>query len=331
MLDTNTEIIFNQQVSKVKQLADAINHIISAKSLKPGDPLPSINCISREYDVSRDTVFKAFNDLKARGVVDSAPTKGYYVANAEVNVFLLLDIYSPFKYELHRALTRKLPMNYKIDLYFHQYSEERFNKLITDSLGRYNSYLVMNYRNDVYSEILDKLDTNKTMLLDFGKFEKEKFAYVCQGFDTTLYDCLSEGKELLAKYKKIVFVYPDVTEHPASCIPYFEKFCNDFGFPYVFRKEVHEEDVVPGNAFLIVKHMDLVEMVKLVRARNLELGRDIGAAVFNDEPMFEILDQGITAISTDFRMMGNVAADFIRSHKKIQTYIPTRLIVRGSL
>lgn len=331
MTTQDTEIIFNQQVSKVKQLADAINHIISVRSLQPGDPLPSINYISREYDVSRDTVFKAFNDLKARGVVDSAPTKGYYVANAEVNIFLLLDVYSPFKSELHRALTRKLPMNYKIDLYFHQYSEERFNKLITDSLGRYNSYLVMNYRNDVYSKILDKLDTNKTMLLDFGKFEKDKFAYACQGFDTTLYECLSEGKELLAKYKKIIFIYPDVTEHPASCIPYFEQFCNDIGYPYEFRKEVCEKDIEPGNAFLLVKHMDLVELVKTVRTKNYQLGKDVGAVVFNDEPMFEILDNGITSISTDFRMMGNIAADFIRTHKKIQTYIPTRLLVRGSL
>ncbi len=325
------ELVFTQQRSKVKQLSDALSRAISNGTFRQGEALPSINQISKKYNISRDTVFKAFNELKGKGIVDSAPMKGYYVSNAVVNVFVLLDTYSPFKYELHGALTRNLPLNYKIDLYFHQYNDERFDKFITDSLSRYNSYLVMNLRNDVYSPQLDKLEPRKTMLLDFGKFEKEKFAYACQGFDTTLYDCLTSGIELFSKYNKIVFIYPDITEHPSSCIPYFEKFCNDFRFMYEFRKEVSPEDVVPGTAFLLVRHSDLLDMVKISRAKGCVLGRDVGVVVFNDEPMFEILENGITSISTDFRMMGKVAAEFIVTQKKIQTYIPTKLIIRGSL
>lgn len=182
-------------MSKVKQLADALSHEISIGEYAPGDPLPSINGLSRQYGVSRDTVFKAFNELKMQGIVDSAPTKGYYVSNAVHRILLLLDTYSPFKYQLHDAITRNLAANYKIDLYFHQRSEELFTKIIRDSVGRYNLYLVMNYQNDVYSEILDLLDPSKVLLLDFGKFEKERFAYVCQGFDQTLYDCMVAGLE----------------------------------------------------------------------------------------------------------------------------------------
>lgn len=325
------ELVFTQQISKVKQLADALSREISNGTFGQGEALPSINQLSKRYGISRDTVFKAFNELKSKGIVDSAPTKGYYVSNAVVNVFLLLDTYSPFKYELHDALTENLPLHYKIDLYFHQYNDERFDKMINDSLGRYNSYLVMNPRNDVYSPQLDKLDPRKTMLLDFGKFDKENFAYACQGFDTTLYECLASGIELFSKYDRIIFVYPDITEHPSSCIPYFEKFCDDFQLNYEFRREVLEEDIVPGTAFLLVRHSDLLGMVKLTRGKNYSLGKDVGVVVFNDEPMFEILDNGITAISTDFRMMGKVAAEFIKTHKKIQTYIPTKLIARGSL
>ena len=43
--------------------------------------MPSINQLSRDYKVSRDTVFKAFIDLKERGIIDSTPGKGYYVVN----------------------------------------------------------------------------------------------------------------------------------------------------------------------------------------------------------------------------------------------------------
>ena len=325
------ELKFTQQISKVKQLADAISEAISNNEYREGEPLPSINRLSKMYNVSRDTVFKAFGELKRKGVVDSTPTKGYYVCNGINKILLLLDIYSPYKCELHQALTQNLPLNYKIDLYFHDYNEKKFNKIILDSVGRYNAYLIMNYCNDRYSEILDELDANKVMLLDFGKFEKERFAYVCQGFDSTLYDCLSDGVELFRKYKKLVFVYPDKTEHPSSCIPYFEQFCRDFCMDYEIVPVVGEEKIEAGTALLIVKHADLIDVVKTVRRKRYRLGKEVGVVVFNDEPMLEIIDNGIAAISTDFRRMGEVAAGFIRTKKKIQTYIPTTLIKRPSL
>ena len=52
---------------------------------------------------------------------------------------------------------------------------------------------------------------------------------------------------------------------------------------------------------------------------------------YNDEPVFEILDNGISVISTDFDLMGAVAARFILTMERPQIYIPTRLILRGSL
>jgi DNA-binding LacI/PurR family transcriptional regulator len=47
--------------------------------------------------------------------------------------------------------------------------------------------------------------------------------------------------------------------------------------------------------------------------------------------MLEVIENGISAISTDFKQMGKLAAEYIKKRQKIQTYVPTRLIVRGSL
>ena len=49
---------FGQQASKVTQLADALSQAISRKEFLEGDSLPSINQLSAQYGVSRDTVFK---------------------------------------------------------------------------------------------------------------------------------------------------------------------------------------------------------------------------------------------------------------------------------
>lgn len=139
---------FGQQASKVTQLADALSQAISRKEFLEGDSLPSINQLSAQYGVSRDTVFKAFLDLRERGLIDSTPGKGYYVTSQVTNVLLLLDQYTPFKEALYNSFVRHLPINYKVDLLFHQYNERLFNTILRESIGKYNKYIVMNFDNE---------------------------------------------------------------------------------------------------------------------------------------------------------------------------------------
>ena len=141
----NMKFAFGQQTSKVKQLADKIAQAISLGEYKIGDLLPSINRLSAHYQVSRDTVFKAFLDLRERGIIDSTPGKGYYVTDKLTHVLLLLDEYSPFKEELYNSFIRRLPSGYKVDLLFHQYSQRLFNTLMQESIGNYNKYIIMNF------------------------------------------------------------------------------------------------------------------------------------------------------------------------------------------
>mgnify|MGYP007102287653 CR=1 FL=1 len=41
----------------------------------------------------------------------------------------------------------------------------------------------MNFDNEKFSMVLNKIHPTKLLLLDFGKFEKEKYSYICQDFD----------------------------------------------------------------------------------------------------------------------------------------------------
>jgi DNA-binding GntR family transcriptional regulator len=55
--------------------------------------LPSINDISYELDISRDTAERAYRQLKKMGIIGSVPGKGYFIAKTEFNqpvkIFLL--------------------------------------------------------------------------------------------------------------------------------------------------------------------------------------------------------------------------------------------------
>lgn len=322
----------NQNISKVKQLAGSIRSAIARGEYKEGDALPSINKISTGFGLARDTVYKAFQELKEEGIIESAPTKGYFVSNTANNVFVLLDIFSPYKNDFYNELTANLPRNYKLDLYFHHHNERSFRNIILDNIGRYNLYVVTNLTNDAYSEVLDRLDNSKVLLIDLGEFKKEKFSYVCQGFDNTLYDCLSSQLEQFRKYKRLVFVFNEHSEHPKSCIPYFKKFCTDNGFDCgMITRDLAPNDVKPDTAYLIVSHADMIRCVKACRANRWRLGKEVGLVTFNDTPMLEVIEGGISVISTDFKEMGKLTAEYIKTRNKVQTYVPTKLIMRGSL
>ena len=325
------EIIFGQQTTKVKQLADLISQDISMGRYKVDDALPSINQLSRDYKVSRDTVFKAFIDLKERGIIDSTPGKGYYVVNRQKSILLLLDEYSPFKDTLYNSIIKHLSSRYKVDLWFHQYNESLFNAILRESLGRYNKYVVMNFDNEKFSTALNKINPSRLLLLDFGKFEKDKYSYICQDFDDSFYLALFTLKERMQKYLQIVFLFSKGLKHPQSSKEYFTRFCEKEGFLYEIQEDIENLTVRKGTVYIAIKQQDVVKVVKQGRLAGLKCGKDFGLLAYNDIPSYEVIDEGITSLSIDWEMVGNEAANFVLNNVPIQKYMPTEVRLRKSL
>lgn len=325
------EIRFGQQATKVKQLADAIGRAISTGCYGPGNALPSINRLSRDYNVSRDTVFKAFIDLKERGLIDSVPGKGYYIVNSQKKILLLLDEYSPFKETLYNSFIKRLSAGYQVDLWFHQYNEDLFNALLRESLGRYNKYLVMNFDNEKRSPLFDNLDPANVLLLDFGKFDKKDYAYICQDFDEAFYNALSHLRDKLQKYDKLVLIFVKGTKHPQGTRDCFCRFCQDNGFGYEVTDDPDAIKVTRGEAYIAIRQTEVVSVIKKSRTEKLTCGTDFGLLAYNETPAYEVIDKGITALSIDWEQMGRLAAGFVVSGRPVRTYLPTEIRVRGSL
>jgi DNA-binding transcriptional regulator YhcF (GntR family) len=326
------KIKFTHSTSKIKSLADGISLSIMQGKLRMGDNLPSINEASSMHNVSRDTVFKAYNELKKRGLIDSTPQKGYFITGEVNHILLLLDTYSAFKQNLYHRFVANLPENFKVDLIFHQYNEHLFETIVRESIGRYSMYVVMNFSNDNLSDTLKSIPNNKLLLLDFGNFEKSQYSYVCQDFNDALYNCLNKGLDLMHKYKKIVFVFPEELSHPVSSIDYFTKFCIENRFEIeVIRREKDWKGVEKDTAYLCILPEDLVKIIKDADLKQYEIGKDIGLIAYNENPVLEVIKNGISTISVDFGLMGEKAANFITNKQPIQEYLPTELILRNSI
>lgn len=318
--------------TKLQQLVHSITEAISTGKLKVGDGLPSVNQLSSESGFSRDTVFKAYNILKQRNIVESAPQKGYFVANESYKVFMLLDDFSAFKEQLYQSFRQNLPDSYSVDLMFHHYNPDVFHQLIENSLGRYSLYLIMNIDHRTIDPILERIDANKLLILDMGKPDNGKMNFLLQDFYKSVKDCLSKGLDRIKKYDELVLVYEEKsTPHPPETVAAVHNFCKSSQISFRQLNHLKESEINKGQAYFVIRDADLVTIIKTCRSRHFELGKDVGIISFNDTPMKQIVGGGITVISTDFELMGRKAAEFVKNKQKIGEVLSTFLILRESL
>ena len=83
--------------------------------------------------------------------------------------------------------------------------------------------------------------------------------------------------------------------------------------------------------YIVPNDIDLVTLVKDAKKQNLSIGKNLGIISYNDTPLKEIVVDGITTISTDFKEMGRILADMVLNSKKELIENQSCLIRRSSL
>ena len=86
-----------------------------------------------------------------------------------------------------------------------------------------------------------------------------------------------------------------------------------------------------GEAYFVPSDRNLVRLVKMAAEKNLELGKDVGIVSFNDTVLKEVVAGGITTISTDFQLMGQILARMIQERSSEKNRNHSSLIRRNSL
>ncbi|SHJ04867.1 GntR family transcriptional regulator [Pseudozobellia thermophila] len=330
----------NSKKPKYLLLADSITSQIEQKQLVLGQRLPSVNKLSAHFNFSRETVFKALNHLSEKGIVRAVDKIGYFVNDLSVEtkykVFFMLDKFTPFKEDLYNSLISNLGENVKVRLYFHHQNIEIFAPLILDNLKNYTHFVVTTYIKDSKSvqKVLNQIPPEKLIILD--KYEpnvKKGCGMVFQDFENDIFNLLAEHIDLVKKYRKLVLFNRKNAPHGDFVQKGFER----FGTEYNFTSEVYDTfspDYFEKGALYITidaYDRDMVEIIKLARKSNWKLGKDIGLISYNDTSTKEILDGGISVISTDFKKMGAEAAKMILEGHRERKSNETKLILRNSL
>ncbi len=321
----------NSNVLKFQQLVDAIIDSISRNQLKEGEMLPSVNQIMSECQLSRDTVFKAYAELKKRGVVESVPNRGYFVTKQITKVFLFLDTFKAYKEVLYGSFLKHLPKNISVDLHFHHYNIDVFETIIGESLGKYSAYIVMNFDHRKVAEITSKIPDEQLLIIDWKIHSKTNISSVYQNFGESVYSCLKNNIEKISKYKEFTFYYPKFTYHPKESVEYFKKFCTDFNIKHSVIYDDDRFTIKKGGLYFLVSDRTLASFLDQCDKKGFEPGRETGVISYNETPMKKYVKNGITVISTDFELMGQKAAEFVSTGNSVQFEVPTILKLRSSL
>lgn len=321
----------NSNVLKFQQLVDAILDSINQNQLQQGDMLPSVNQIMKECRLSRDTVFKAYAELKKRGVVESVPNRGYFVTKNISKVFLFLDTFKAYKEVLYGSFLNHLPKNVSVDLHFHHYNISIFEKIISESTGKYSAYIIMNFDNQKVAQIIQKIPQEKLLIIDWKIHGNEYLSSVFQNFGEPVLNCFSQHIDKIKRYNEFILFYPGFTYHPKDVIKYFSEFCDQHKIKHRVIFDLKKFKIHKGGLYFLVSDRTLANFLDQCSEHGFEPGHEVGVISYNETPMKKYVKNGITVISTDFELMGQKAAEFVVSGKPVDFEVPTNLMVRSSL
>lgn len=337
-METIFEIDSTRKTPKYLQIVNSVTKAIKQGRIKTGDRVFSINELSNEFLISRDTVQKAYELLEKDKILAAVKGKGFYINRTDLinryNVLLIFNKLSSYKKMIYDSFVRTLGSKGHVELKIHHSNTKVLEDIILTGLGEYDYYAIMPHfyaDTERAMEIIRQIPLEQLILLDKDPGCTANYAAVYQDFENDISEAMETQLDSLRNYDELIMVHPG-TMYPLEIIIGFKKFCFQNGFKYqVLESMSDDEELKIKQVYIVIEEIDLANIIKCCRTQKLKIGKDIGIISYNDTPLKEILLDGISVISTDHHKMGETAARFILDQKTEKLRNPFRFISRKSL
>lgn len=334
----------HSQLPIYQKVVVAIEEMVRSGKLKEGEYLPSMNELSFQNGISMETVKKAYNILKDKGVLDAYQGKGFYVAAkdpfAPKRILLLFDKLSSYKLTLYRSFVESLYGKSDITINLYNQEIEQFERMLHEALDTYDYYIITpHFAKDIspirVRKAISQIPNKKLIILD-----KEiaglhgNISRVVQDFSKDAYDGLKQGLHLLRKYPKINVICAANGLYSGLILQGIKQLFSEENIPFRKYDSFRNEMMEKGSLFLVLGGQfdtDHLNVLRAARDAGFELGKDVGMITYNDDPINEFVAGGLTCLSTDFAAMGRHAADIINSGQYAMIHNEFGLVQRKSL
>jgi len=324
---------------KYLQISNSILRGIEDQKIEKDDILPSINDLSIALEASRNTIERAYKELKKYNAIKSIAGKGYFISNTQFNqpvkILLLFNKLSSHKKIIYDAFAETLGSNAAIDFYIYNNNFNFFKKLLANKTDQYSKLVIIPHfieNTENAFAVINELPKDKLILMDkLIEGVTGNFGAVYENFEQDIYYALEQLLEKLSKYHSLKIIFPENSYYSKEILTGFINFCGQYAFDYDIIHDLKNESLLPGTVYINLMEDDLVELIEKIIGDKLKVGEDIGVISYNETPLKKIILNGITTISTDFKMMGEKAAEMVLNNAKEHLAIPFRVTQRNSL
>ncbi len=180
------------------------------------------------------------------------------------------------------------------------------------------------------NQVIQNLPKDKVYILDQIHEDLKEYPAIYQDFEKAIYNNLTKVSHLIDNYKKLVLVFSE-EKQPVGMKKGFTKFSHEKNISFEIIDSLENKTLEKGELYIIPEDKNLLRIIKKMKSLDLSLKNDIGIISYNETLLKEIVEGGITTISTDFKMMGKRLAEMILNKEQIKIENPNDIIIRNSL
>ena len=326
-----------------KQLVSFVERACHDGSLQAGELLPSMNDLADSSGISRETVKKAYKILAEKGIILPRQGKGFYVADinsvAKPKVLVIFDKLSVYKQITFNSFQKHLGERAEITIVNHNQSVELFQLYLDNYLDNFDYYVVTPHfpldpqSQEKAAKQLSRIPNRKLIMLD--RLQPDfagNFGAVYQDFENDIYYGLSEGWESGGAPSRLRVITLPSSLYGRCIRKGVERFASERNIDTEFLTAA-PETMRAGDVFLVLNSQldaGLVALAQNIRKAGLQIGTDVRIISYTEYDMNELVLGGLTTVSTDFRLMGELAAEMILSRRPGKIHCPFKMIRRNT-
>jgi DNA-binding transcriptional regulator YhcF (GntR family) len=323
----------NSQIPVYKQVINSVQDLVNTGKYGEGTLLPSMNELSNELGISKETVQKAYSILRKKRIIESVHGKGFYVTNKgdnKIKILLLFDKISTYKQVLYDSFAAKIGTTSEITIRLHNQDVELFDYFVRENLDYFDYYIITPHfplQSECQRRViktLKKIPNWKLVLLDRNiEGLPGNFGSVYQDFENDIVDGLNQASDHLKKFNKLNIMSMQNSMYASLIEKGITRYCAEHQVKFEIYKNISLKQMKRHEAYIILNSQldqGVIELIKLAKTNGCKIGEDIGIISYNESPINEIILDGLTVFSTDFKQMGDLAATMIidKSFKKIK-------------
>lgn len=304
------------QLPKYLKVVNAIVQDIERGALAVGDRLPSLNEACAEWDLSKDSVKRAYGTLHQRGFVTSITRRGFFVAGSPkrhaLRVLIVAGQLTNGVKELHDTIVSSINREIIVDVCSYNYQRQLLCQLLEKHVGDYHYFVMMPHligQDTATLQCLRKIPGRNLILIGNDWPESLQHGYqLPYGGEEAVYGALSAHVNILCRYTRMNLVLSEQDCFDADSIRAFRRFCSDYALDFQMIDDLAESDVQAEQAYLVAHSRHLVKLVGCCQRLGWELGKQIGVVSLVENDYTRLLAGGVSVIGRPSADLGRLVA-----------------------